>query len=348
MEIIRGKIKSAQKVVIYGPEGIGKSTFASKFPNPIFIDTEGSTKHMDVARTAKPQSFTMLLEQIRYIKTSRQFETLIIDTADWAESLCTEHICAKTQKTSIEDFGYGKGYTYLEEEFGRMLNLLEEVVENRINIVITAHSQLKKFEQPHELGAYDRYELKLEKKTAPLLKEWADIILFANYKTYVVNVDNQGAQKGKNKASGGKRVMYTSHHPCWDAKNRHDLAPELPFEYEAISHCIPVFSQVTNEEQLQVKTEQSNTIEMAVEQLSKIVDEDVTSDFHNDLDSVPKALAELMKENSVSLTQIQKVVAQKGYYPMDTPIEKYDKAFIDGVLIGAWQQVYEEIKKQND
>lgn len=44
MNITKGKIKSAQKVVIYGPEGIGKSTFASQFPNPLFIDTEGSTK----------------------------------------------------------------------------------------------------------------------------------------------------------------------------------------------------------------------------------------------------------------------------------------------------------------
>ena len=64
-------------------------------------------------------------------------------------------------------------------------------------------------------------------------------MLFANYKTYVINVDNQGAAKGKNKAQGGARVMYTSHHPCWDAKNRHGLAPELPFEYSQIAAHIP-------------------------------------------------------------------------------------------------------------
>ena len=65
MEIIRGKIHSAQKVVIYGPEGIGKSTFAAHFPNPLFIDTEGSTKSMDVARLKKPSSFSMLIEEIK-------------------------------------------------------------------------------------------------------------------------------------------------------------------------------------------------------------------------------------------------------------------------------------------
>ena len=70
MEIIRGKIKSAQKIVVYGPEGIGKSTFASKFPDPLFIDTEGSTKHLDVARTPTPTSWTMLLQQVEIGRAS--------------------------------------------------------------------------------------------------------------------------------------------------------------------------------------------------------------------------------------------------------------------------------------
>ena len=54
MEITRGKIQTAQKIVLYGPEGIGKTTFASRFPEPLFIDTEGSTRQLDVARLPKP------------------------------------------------------------------------------------------------------------------------------------------------------------------------------------------------------------------------------------------------------------------------------------------------------
>lgn len=120
-----------------------------------------------------------------------------------------------------------------------MLNRLSDLIDLGINVVITAHAAMRKFEQPDEMGAYDRWELKTQKKVAPLLKEWADMVLFANYKTLVVNVDNQGAAKGKNKAQGGKRVMYTSHHPCWDAKNRHGLPEELPFEYAQIAAFIP-------------------------------------------------------------------------------------------------------------
>ena len=239
MEIIRGKQPGAKKTVIYGPEGIGKSTLASGFPDPLFIDTEGSTKDMDVARTEEPSSWAMLMEQVTYVKNHPDIcRTLVIDTADWAEMLCVTHLCDKNHKNSIEEFGYGKGYTYLQEEFGRLLNLLTDVVKAGVNVVLTAHAKMRKFEQPDEMGAYDRWEMKLSKGVAPMVKEWADMVLFANYKTMVVNVDGQGAQKGKNKAQGGKRVMYTTHHSCWDAKNRYGLPDEVPFTYESIREIV--------------------------------------------------------------------------------------------------------------
>ena len=239
MEITRGVIPTAKKVVIYGPEGIGKSTLASRFPEPVFIDTEGSTSHMDVARFPAPTSWSMLLQEVQYVKDNpASCKTLVIDTADWAEQLCIQHICTTRQVKGIEDFGYGKGYTYVKEAFGQLLNLLTDVRERGINVVVTAHAQMRKFEQPDELGAYDRWELKLSKQCAPILKEWADMVLFCNYKTMVVNVDGQGAKKGKNKAQGGRRVMYTSHHPCWDAKNRFGLPEEADMDYSVIRPVI--------------------------------------------------------------------------------------------------------------
>jgi len=174
MQIIRGKQPGAKKTVVYGPEGIGKSTLVSKFPDAIFIDTEGSTKVMDVARTQAPSSWTMLMEQVRYLINNRVCKTIIIDTADWAEILCTNHVCDKNHKESIEAFGYGKGYIYVQEEFGRLLNLLEDATKQGINVVFTAHAKMRKFEQPDEMGAYDRWEMKLSKNVAPLVKEWAE------------------------------------------------------------------------------------------------------------------------------------------------------------------------------
>ena len=239
MNITRGRKPGAKKVVIYGPEGIGKSTFASRFPDALFSDTEDSTKDMDVSRFDKPSSWEMLKSQVRYVIDHPEVcKTYVLDTADWAEQIEIRDLLSASQKAGIEDFGYGKGYTYSAERFGELLNLMTELTEKGINVVVTAHAQLRKIELPEEMGAYDHWEMKTSKKVAPMIREWADLVLFANYKVNVVNVDNQGATKGKNKAQGGRRVMYTTHTPFWDAKNRYGLPEELPLDYEQIRHVI--------------------------------------------------------------------------------------------------------------
>ena len=236
-EISSGKIQKAKKVVVYGLEGVGKSTFAAQFPEPLFIDTEGSTSSMDVKRLPKPTSYEMLRQEIEFIKTTKPCKTLVIDTIDWAESLIIEHLCRANDKSSIEKFGYGAGYVYLKEEEGRFLNFLEELISEGINVVLTAHAQIRKFEEPNESGSYDRYELKLGKKTSslssPLFKEWADMVLFVNYQTFVQKDEN-----GKTKAAGGRRMMFTTHHPCWDAKNRYGLPDVCEFDYKVIKPII--------------------------------------------------------------------------------------------------------------
>lgn len=352
MNINRGVVQRAKKIVVYGPEGIGKSTFAAQFPNVLFSDTEDSTLDMDVARLDKPTSWTMLLQQVEFVKVNKPCQSFAVDTADWAEKLCKEHVISKSENAnSIEDFGYGKGYTMLAEEWGKLLNKLSELTDVGINVVLTAHAQIKKFEQPDELGAYDRWELKLEKKTAPLTKEWADMVLFANYKTMVVNVDNQGAAKGKNKAQGGQRVMFTTHHPAWDAKNRYGLPEEIPMDFNQISHVFNALPPVQN-----VPTQQTAPVQqtpVATEVVQDSLPVEITNAEPNfkaePLSSkVPKALQDLMIPNNVTELEIQQVVSSKGYYPIDTPIENYDPGFVSGVLVAAWAQVYpgiEELRK---
>lgn len=213
-------------MVLYGPEGIGKSTFAAKFPSPVFIDTEGGTKKLNVNRLPQPTSWAMLMDEANEVRLGHiPCGTLVIDTADWAERLCIRAVCDRANVKGIEDFGYGKGYTYLKEEFGKLLDLLEDVLHAGHNVVMTAHAQLSKFEQPDEMGQYDRWTMKTSKQVAPLIREWCDMLLFANYKTIVVK-DGDG-KNAKNKAQGGRRVMYTTHHPCWDAKNRDGLTIQI-------------------------------------------------------------------------------------------------------------------------
>lgn len=350
MKISSGALKKALKVVIYGPEGIGKSTLAAQFPDPLFIDTEGSTSSMDVRRfDEKPSSWEYLKAQVKYVLDNPTVcKTLVIDTFDWAEALCVEMICKNAGKKGIEDFGYGNGYVYEKEEIGRFLNYLEEIINKNINVVLTAHAQIRKFEQPDEMGAYDRWELKLGKKTgsqiSPLVKEWADVVFFANYKTFTVQADKDGK---KHKAQGGQRVIYTSHHPCWDAKNRFGLPDEIPMDYNAFSHIIPFFDSGT----ISKPSTSRQVIDEVVKEAEKI-DVETTAEtdkpgFAIGEDIPSKALYDLMTENNVTGEDLRSVVAHQGYYPKNVPVAEYDSEFIDGVLVTAWPQVCAMIKDIN-
>ena len=345
MNITRGIQTKPLKVVIYGPEGIGKSTFASCFPEPLFIDTEGSTTRMDVARTDTPSSLAMLTQLLTEIRDNPPgCKTLIIDTVDWAERLCITAVCAKNGKAGIEDFGYGKGYSYVYEEMGRILNLLNDIWERGIHIVLTAHAAIRKFEQPDEMGAYDRWELKLinspKCNSCAMVKEWADMVLFANYKTYAVAADKEGK---KMKARGGERVMYMSHDPCWDAKNRFGLASELPFDFGQIAHIFsaaPAPAPSTQTAQTQpaapVQQPEPAPAPVAAEELPPAV---------KIPEGIPAALADLMRQNSVTEDEIQLAVSLRGYFPANMPIANYPPDFVQGVLIGAWEQVFGMIKE---
>ena len=352
MDIIKGRITTAIKTVIYGPEGIGKTTFAAQFPDPLFVDVEGSTTRMDVTRTDTPTSLAMLLGILTEIRDHNPgCKTVVIDTADWAERLCIKTVCDKYKKTGIEEFGYGKGYTYVYEEFGGILNLLNDIADRGVNVVLTAHAAIRKFEQPDEMGSYDRWELKMinspKCNVCAMIKEWADLVLFANYKTTVISTDKEGK---KNKARGGQRVMYTTHDPCWDAKNRFGLAPELPFDFAQIAH---IFNGQPAPIQQQTPPPTPPVQQPAPPKHAPVADASLAISSLDEFqpiesmgipDNIPPALADLMRQNNVTEKEIQLAVSMKGYFPEDMPIANYPPGFAEGVLIGAWAQVFEMIQ----
>lgn len=303
LKISEGKLDRAQKVVIYGSEGVGKTTLASQFPDPLFIDTEGGTSHMNVRRAENPEVWNELIGIVSEVANQPVCKTLVIDTADWAEQLCVSHVCEKYKQSSIESFGYGKGYTYLSEEFSRLLAACNEVIKSGKHVVIVAHAKMRKQELPDEAGAFDRWEMKLTRQVAPLLKEWADLLLFLNYKTFVVSTETSSR-----KAQGGKRVMYTTHHPCWDAKNRHDLPDELDLDYSAISHLFDAQPEA----------------EPTITPLEKV--------------------RKLMEHSRVTEEEVRMIVARKGHYTEDVPIDEYPEKFLTGWLIKHWDQVVSLIK----
>jgi hypothetical protein len=356
LNITKGVVLRPQKVVVYGPEGIGKSTFASHFPDPLFLDIEDSTSQLDVKRIPDINSWAMLHGIVEEIAKEKPCKTLVIDTVDWAEKLCIQYVCAQAKKSSIEDFAYGSGYTKLMEAFARFLEALNGVTRAGINVVLNAHAQIRKFEQPDEMGAYDRWELKLNSKTtnktAAIVKEWADALLFANYKNIIMTDDKTGKKKGM----GGKRVMYTQHASTWDAKNRWCLPPEVPFEYASIAPYIPTLG----EQPVVIDSPQGNVPlppdpSPEEEAFWDIQDNPAEADgpapqqeviataaqvaAADPKQAVIKQVFDLLKTEGMTETDVRRAVAARGYYPEETSIMDYDIEFLKGVILGAWPQL---------
>ena len=330
LNIITGRVARPQKVVLYGVEGIGKTSLAAQTPDPLFIDTEGGTAHLEVRRTQKPENWEELIAFIKEVAaTPGVCRSLVIDTADWAEVMAIDHICRKYKQPGLEAFGYGKGYTFLAEEFSRLLAACDEVIASGKHVIITAHARQRRVELPDETGGFDVWGLKLSKQCAPLLKEWPDDLLFLNYRVIVVATDSS-----THKAQGGKRVIYTNHRPVFDAKNRHNLPDEMDLCYASIA---PIFGEMTTAAQT-VPSTPAPTAEPAVTPAATRQTLPVVTP------ETLQTITEWMEKAGITAQEIQTLVAQKGHFPPEMPIDQYPETFVRGWLMRNWAQVVATIE----
>lgn len=235
LKIERGIKQGAVRGVLYGTEGIGKSTLAAQWPNPVILDTEDGTGRIDCARVRCQDWMALYGALVDLSGDSHGFATVVIDSIDWAERSLIEHMLKKDGKRSIEDYGFGKGFVRLGEQVTTLLGLCDQLIDKGVNVLLVGHSTVKRTTPPDMDEGWDRYELKLSKQVGPLVKEWADLLLFANYRTRIVE-----GSDGRNRAKGGKeRVLFTERAAAFDAKNRFGLPPELPMTIEALA---PIFA----------------------------------------------------------------------------------------------------------
>lgn len=307
LNITEGVKRTPVKCVIYGPESIGKTTLSSKFENPLIVDVENGSNSLNVRRIRCDKSWEELIAVVKEIvKTPGICKTIVIDTLDWAEYLCTKYVCEKYKKGNIDEFGYGKGYTYLTEEFKRLLDALDEAIDAGLHVVCNAHAKPRKFELPEEMGSFDRYELKLTKNTAPIVKEWCDCLLFCNFKTYVITDESN-----KKKAQGNKRVIYTSHSAVYDAKNRVGLPDEMDMDFANLKPLFEGKEATTKEEPL---------------------------------NEVASKIRKMCADSGITEDELKGVVALKKKYPIETPIEEYSNDFVARWILPNWSKIVEMIK----
>lgn len=234
--ITRGRTVQPLRVVVYGPGGVGKSTFGAQAPSPIFLGPEDGSSLLDVARFPHPTGWGDIIEAVRTLTTEQhEFQTLVIDSADWAEPLCWAEACRLAGKRTIEDFGYGKGYIAALDEWRKLIAAIEAMRKaKRMHVVVIAHGEVKAFKDPDITngGDYDRWQLKLNKSAAGLLTEWCDELTFATFRTFAVKADPNGPDKKRARGAGTDRVLHTERRPAFDAKSRHGLPSEMSLSWD--------------------------------------------------------------------------------------------------------------------
>lgn len=230
--ITRGRIQAPLRVLVYGPEGVGKSTLGADAPSPIFLGAEDGTAHLDVARLPQPETWADVLAAVALLaREPHEFKTLVIDSLDWIEPLVHAFVCAEAKVKSMEDVSYGKLYIAAVEQWRLLISALDRLrAAKRMHVVMVAHALVKSFKNP-EGPDYERYQLKVHEKSAALLKEWVDELLFARFETFSVKGKNEQKAKG---VSTGARVVQTIRAAAYDAKTRHGLRDGMPLSWQLI------------------------------------------------------------------------------------------------------------------
>lgn len=235
--IRKGASKKAPCIVMIGVEGVGKSTAGAGMDSPIFLCAEDGLVGPQFAETPSwsPSSWDDAMAFLDWLRTEEHdYKSLVVDTLDWLEPKLYEYVCNRDGKANIEDYGYGKGYTVAAEEFRRFLGKIDALNKKGLAILVLTHSQIKPFNNP--VGDnYDRYEPKVAKQIAGMVKEWADVVLFARFKVFAHKGKGQMKAKG---IGGQERVVHTTHSAGWDAKNRYGLPDEMPLDMPTIMQAI--------------------------------------------------------------------------------------------------------------
>lgn len=220
--------------MLYGVQGVGKSTWAATAPDAVFVPTEEGLNDIECDRFPVVKSFDEFLSRLRRLgEAEHKYKTVVVDTLDWLEQLVWRKVCEEKGISSIEDIGFGKGYIAALDHWSKILVCLDYLRETKgLGVILLAHSRVERYENPETEG-YDRYTPQLHKRAAAIVQEWCDEVFFATYKVYTRS-ETEGTKKVKNSTrgiGGDERIVRCTEKPFAVAKNRLRMPDEIPMDY---------------------------------------------------------------------------------------------------------------------
>lgn len=229
LSIVRGKTFPAARRVLYGPPGVGKSSFACSEPGALALDYERGLEHIGVDRVLGASTWTATLAMCKEACSGPgEHRAVVIDTIDRLEDQATSEVCREGKKKSLADFGYGDGFEALATKWRELLYVLESASAAGRSVTLVAHVQNKPQDDP-TLGKYGKFIATLQKRCWSATHQWADAVLFANYEAGMV--DGRAIMTGA-------RLLYTQAATGFDAKHRPNIAAVLPLDWQAYSDAV--------------------------------------------------------------------------------------------------------------
>jgi hypothetical protein len=246
--VTRGRVWNPLRVVIHGPDKIGKTSWAVGAAPPhydrgsddaIVLPTESGAEYIDVARFPLAEKFEDVTDALEELtREAHPYKKLVIDSLDWLEGLARDLVCRRHGKRNIEDFGFGKGQALVFDEMRALIFRLERLRrEKQMHIIGTAHTVIRNFKNP-EGENFDRYELKLQATNnaniAGLWKEWPEFVLFTNYEI-LTDKDKKDRVRG---VTSDARYLYTQRTAAFDAGSRLAIPAQLPLDWGAFARAV--------------------------------------------------------------------------------------------------------------
>lgn len=236
MAISLSSLKSSKtnhppKILLYGVDGVGKTSLAAEFPNPIYLPTEGETppSDVDMQTPGTIKSYEALLDVFgELLSSEHDFGTVIVDSLDGMELLVWAATCRRLGINSIEEAGYGKGYIEADTEWKEYLSAVSALARAGLFVVQLAHPEIVRFDSPTS-DPYSRYTIKLHKRANALVREQSDIVAFMNYRISLKTADAGFNKKVTHAEGGNERLVHLSEKAGFVAKNRYSMPDSFKY-----------------------------------------------------------------------------------------------------------------------